>query len=452
MHAPPFSPQPAQETIAALATAPGSAGVAIVRISGPLAPHIACTLSGRPLADLRHGQLKFGALRDPQGRLLDRGYVTVLNPPHTFTGEAVAELQVHGSPAVVARLLAVVVQLGARPALPGEFTLRAYQHGRLDLLQAEALADLVSARSEAARLAALDHLDGALSRALLDLRQPIVQALAEVEARLDFATEADVGVLDRQAWAQVLHDLHTRVAALLGTARAGRLRLHGARVVLYGAPNAGKSTLLNALCGADRALVDARPGTTRDTIEVTTAPEGVQVTWIDTAGVRDATDPVEQQGTARAQAEAEHADLVLWIQDGSQPVDDARPPRQPLVLRVRTKADLPTYLAEQGTLAVSVHANLGVTELLTAVVAALRDLGELPRGEQVAITRERHAEGLRQALQALERAQLALGDDEPLELAAADLREATQALDELIGTVTPDDVLGAVFSRFCIGK
>jgi tRNA modification GTPase len=442
------------DTIAALATAPGSAGVAIVRLSGPLALPIACRLTGREPSALPHGLLKFGALRDADGQLIDRGYVVVLRAPHTFTGEDVAELQVHGSPAGVARLLEVVAQLGARPALPGEFTLRAFEHGRLDLVQAEALADLVSAHSESARQAALQHLDGAFSQALAALRTPILHALAEVEARLDFATEADVGLLDRQDLAHKLAELQTHVASLLGTARAGRLRLQGARAVLYGAPNAGKSTLLNALCGVDRALVDDRPGTTRDTIEVTTTPEGIRLTWIDTAGVRETDDPVERQGTARARAEAAQADVVLWIQDGHAPPSDPPPPAgQAVILTVRTKADLPLH-PDHGRHdhAVSVHAGLGIDALRQAVVQAVRDLGELPRGQQVAIARERHAEGLRQALDALERARLALAQDEPLELPAADLRDAALALDELTGSVTPDDVLGAIFSQFCIGK
>lgn len=440
------------DTIAALATAPGTAGVAIVRVSGPQAHALTCRLTRRPPSP--HGLLQFGALRDVEGALIDRGYSVLLHAPQTFTGEDVAELHVHGSPAVVGKLLEVLAHLGARPALPGEFSLRAFQNGRLDLVQAEALADLVSSHSESARQAALQHLDGAFTRVLAGLREPIVRALAEVEARLDFATEADVGVLDRQGLAAQLVELQGKVQGLLGTARAGRLRLQGARVVLYGAPNAGKSTLLNALCGVDRALVDDRPGTTRDTIEVTTTPDGMRLTWIDTAGVRDAQDRVERQGTQRAQAEATQADVVLWVQDGSEPPSDVPPPPGTAqVLAVRTKADLPKHPGHgEEAREVSVHAGLGVDALRQEVVQVVRQLGQLPRGEQVAVTRDRHADGLRLALEALERAAESLALDEPLELAAADLRDAALALDELTGAVTPEDVLGAIFSQFCIGK
>jgi tRNA modification GTPase len=430
-------------TIAALATAPGHAGVAVVRVSGTEALAVGRSLSQRP--QLPHGQMRYGPLRH-EGALIDHGYVVAFHAPRSFTGEDCVEFHVHGSPAVVDRLLEVLAHLGARPARAGEFTLRAYAHGRLDLVQAEALADLISARSEFARQAALAHLDGALSRQLEALRQPVLTLLAEVEARLDFADEA--GQLDRRRASDRLDELCERLARLRGTAQAARLRLHGARVVLYGPPNAGKSSLFNALVGVERALVDARPGTTRDTIELSSQPDGVALTWVDTAGVRDTDDRVERAGTERARAEVLHADVVLWLDDGSGSTVPA-PEGAAVVLRVRSKVDLGPVADSLSEWRVSAATGEGVDALRQAVVAAVRNLTSAGP-EQAAVARTRHVQGLTIAEEALRRAQAALSG--PLELVADDLRDAVHALDELTGAVTADDVLGAIFSQFCIGK
>lgn len=431
-------------TIAALATAPGHAGVAVVRVSGPEALVIGQTLSHRQ--QLPHAQMRYGPLRH-EDALIDHGYVVAFHAPRSFTGEDCVEFHVHGSPAVVDRLLEVLASLGARPARAGEFTLRAFEHGRLDLVQAEALADLITARSEAARQAALAHLDGALSRRLEALRQPVVALQAEVEARLDFADET--GHIDRQAMAAKLRQLQTQLVELRGTARAGRLRLHGVRVVLYGAPNAGKSTLFNALVGAERALVDARPGTTRDTIELTTQLGGVALTWIDTAGVRDTDDRVERAGTERARAEVAHADVVLWLDDGSGASVPA-PEGGAVVMQVRSKTDLLPGERARGAWQVSATTGEGVAALRQAVVAAVQAMVSPAGAEQAAVARARHVQGLADAEAALARAQAAL--DGPLELLADDLRDAADALSELTGKLVADDVLGAIFSQFCIGK
>lgn len=449
-----------QETIVALATAPQPAGVAIVRLSGPLAGPIARSLSGR--AQLPHAQLCFGALRIPGGDLLDRGYVVLFAAPRSFTGEDVAELHVHGSMAVVDRLLDVCVGLGARLARPGEFSFRAFEHGKLDLTQAEALADLIAARTDVAREAALAHLDGALSRELEALRQPVLRLLAEVEARLDFSHEAEVGALDRAHARTLLVGLHERLGALLAGARASRVRLRGARVALYGPPNAGKSTLFNALCGRQRALVDARPGTTRDVLEAEAVLGGVQVTLVDTAGLRDTNDPVEAAGTRLASEEARQADLVLWLHDASSSELPPPPPqslpgaRQAVVLAVRTKADLATQPAvvpgfDPAAALVSAHTGQGMEALRAAVEAALRGLAH-SSGSEARALRSRHVAGLQTAQQATEAALQALDAGLPLELAAGDLREVATALGEVVGVLVPDDVLGAIFSQFCIGK
>lgn len=453
-----------RETLVALATAHGPAGVAVVRLSGPAAHTIAEQLSHK--TGLRHGQAEFAALRDPAtGELLDRGYVVAFHGPRSFTGEDIAELQVHGSPAGVARLLEVCERLGARRARPGEFTWRALWAGKLDLLQVEGLSDLLQARSEEQHRAALQGLDGQLSQRLAALREPLLASIAEVEARLDFAAEPHLAFLDPVPLLHQWRELGAQLLRLAETARQGRVRLRGARVVLYGAPNAGKSTLLNALLGMDRALVDARPGTTRDTLEAALAPEGLMMTLVDTAGVRCAEDPVEVQGTERAHREAAAADVILWCVDGASPLAQEVPDPHtlagewaPHVQIILTKTDLPmhpevaawSYLAS--ALPVTAPQDLGIAELRRRLAAVVRGLAAGPRADQVVVSRERHAAALRDGAAALERAALALAAAEPLELVAADLRDAAYALDEITGPMTPDDVLGSIFSQFCVGK
>ena len=443
------------DTIVALATAPVPAGVAIVRLSGPLALAIARDLTR--LAKLPHAHMQLVTLRDGAD-VLDRGYVVAFHAPRSFTGEDVVEFHTHGSLAVVDRLLAACVAAGARAALPGEFSQRAWEHGKLDLLQAEALADLISARAESSRQAALHALDGALSRQLAAIRTPLLHTLADLEARIDFAAEPHLAHVDLAAVQARLAGLEAELRTLHGSAHAGQVRLHGARVVLYGVPNAGKSTLLNALCGADRALVDPRPGTTRDTVEVQTAPDGVLVTWVDTAGLREADDPVEQAGTARARLETLHADVVVWLEDQSQPPSALEPPQtRGAVVRVRSKADLPQHPAWTldpawaTALTVAAARGTGIVGLRQAIVAAVRRAGLADTG-QVTLTRQRHVAAVQLALQAVARAQVAASGGLPLELLAADLRDAALALDELTGAIIPDDVLDAVFRQFCIGK
>lgn len=420
------------------------AGVAVLRLSGPDAHVIAAQLSGRACAP--HGQMVLRTLRDGRGGVLDRGYVVAFHAPRTFTGQDIAELHVHGSLAVIDAVLGACCALGARLARPGEFTQQAFDQGKLDLLQVEALADLLSARSEAARQQALAHLDGQLSHKLRQLRAPLVQLLGTLEAELDFGDT--LGPADHTSAIQTLGNLEGACTALLGTAQAGQLRLEGARVVLYGAPNVGKSTLFNALCGVDRALVDARPGTTRDTIEVQTAPEGLLITWIDTAGVRQTSDPVEQQGAERSCVEATHADVVLWVDDGGAATLPAPPSRQGVMLAVRTKADLGVAVPARH-LAVSAHSGQGIEALRAAVVDAVRGSTAT---DGVGLSRARHAQALRSALGHLGRARQALQAQLGAEYAAADLRAAAADLDELSGAIVAQDVLDEVFSRFCLGK
>ncbi|MBI5607954.1 MAG: tRNA uridine-5-carboxymethylaminomethyl(34) synthesis GTPase MnmE [Deltaproteobacteria bacterium] len=444
-------PPAERDTIVAPATPVWPAGVAVVRLSGPQAHAIAQQLTARS-AD-RPGQLQLCAVTDPRdGGRIDRGYVAFFKAPRSFTGQDVAEFQVHGSPAVVDKLLEVCAALGARLAEPGEFTWRAYEAGKLDLLQVEALADLISAQSETQRQTALQQLDGGLSERITRLRAPLLHVLAQVEARLDFAAEPHLAHLDPAPLLADLAELQTEVEDLAGTAQAGQVRLRGARVVLFGAPNAGKSTLLNALVELDRALVDARPGTTRDTLEVQTAPQGVLVTWIDTAGVREAEDPVERAGTERARREVERADVVLWCRDASAPNEPELPlPDTPaVVIAVATKVDVAPAPADQWP--VAAPQGLGVRGLRQQVVAQVRELARGPRGAEVVISRERHRHALLRASEGLQRARAGLQRGEELELVAADLHDAADELAEMLGHLAPDTILGTIFASFCIGK
>ncbi|MCO4761160.1 MAG: tRNA uridine-5-carboxymethylaminomethyl(34) synthesis GTPase MnmE [Myxococcales bacterium] len=441
------------ETIVAPATADQAAGVAIVRLSGPRAIAIGQQIAKR--RQLPHARMCFGGLHSQTERI-DQGYVVAFVGPKSFTGEDVVEIHSHGSPAVVRALCDAAVDFGARPARPGEFTRRAWLAGKLDLMQAEALMDLVSARSEAGRKQALAHLDGRASDALAGLRLPLIDAIADLEARLDFATQEDVDDLDRQAAVGRLQALAAQMARLSGSARAGQLRIHGARVALYGAPNAGKSTMFNALLGADRALVHDQPGTTRDVVEAQGVVEDLQVTWVDTAGVRDASGVVEAAGIERAHAAAAAADVVLWLTDSNQ--SEAAPlpalplpPEGPVVVRLWTKADLLTSPSPATPAAISALRPGDVQQVLARVATALRDL-QATRADDLVLTRARQATGLRAAAEATTRGAQALEIGEPLELPVADLRDAVDALDEVTGRIAPDEVLQAIFSRFCVGK
>lgn len=441
-----------QDTVFALATAAASAALAIVRISGPEAIAAAAALAALDSAGWRHGQLRRVRLRDGAGATLDQAMAVVFRAPRSATGEDVAELHLHGSVAVVEAVSAALRARGLRPAHPGEFSRRAVLHGKLSLLEAEAVADLIGARAEAARHAAVAALDGQLSRAIEALRVPAVAALAEIEARLDFALDDDLDSIDRPRHAEDARAWAARCRALAGTADAGRIRLHGARVVLHGAPNAGKSTLLNALIGADRALVDAAPGTTRDLVEARVVWEGCEVVLVDTAGVRDGAEAVEAAGIARALEALHAADVVVWLRDAagagrSAPAPDVAVP----VLRLWTRADrADARPAPSDTdLVVRQDQPASVDAVRRAVLAHARARGG---GHDLVVLRLRHADALARAADAGEAAASALLEGLPLELAAADLRDAIAALDELIGPVQAEDVLDEVFARFCIGK
>ncbi|HEX3701142.1 MAG TPA: tRNA uridine-5-carboxymethylaminomethyl(34) synthesis GTPase MnmE [Phenylobacterium sp.] len=443
------------DTIFAAATAPGRAALAVVRVSGPKAAHAVRALAG-DLPPPRRAALR--RLFDAEGREIDHAMVLRFAAPASYTGEDAAEFQVHGGPAVVEALVGALTALGLRLAEPGEFTRRAFENGKLDLAQAEGVADLVEAETEAQRRQALAQLGGRLSQVQARWREALTEALALFEAAVDFPDEevpADVAARARPVLEALAAELE---AAAAEVSRGERVR-EGYRVALIGAPNAGKSTLLNALAGRDAAIVTATPGATRDVIEVPMVLAGYKLLLADTAGLRESAEEIEAEGVRRARAWAEGADLRLWLVDGASPEPvDAPRELQPGDLCVITKRDLPEN--EAGWRAAE---DAGARGLAVAPVTArspndvawLKELlaerlvEALAGAEPPAATRLRHRELLEAAALRLRQA---LAEADRLELAAEDVRLAARALDRITGRIDPEAVLGRIFATFCIGK
>lgn len=445
------------ETIAALATAPGEAAIALVRVSGPAAAEIAERVfrrAGRPLARRRQTRVRVHAA---DGEVLDDGLATRFAAPASYTGEEVIEFSGHGGPQVSRRVLEAFLAAGARPAEPGEFTQRAFLHGKLDLTQAEAVMDVIRAQSDLALRAARQQLAGGLRERIEGLREALLDVVAHVEAYIDFPDE-DISPETGAALQARAEAVRAGVAALLDTARPGRLLREGVRTVLFGAPNAGKSSLLNALAGFDRAIVSATPGTTRDTIEEFIAVRGLPLRLIDTAGLRESDDAVEQAGMARTERALAEADLALEVVDASLPPSDATTAASlsagDATLRVLNKVDLgehPAWQAQRG-LRVSCRTGAGVAELAEAIHAAVTSGEVVWSGQELIAVNARHRECLARAADGLDRALATLAAGESPEFVALDLRIALGALGEVVGGTDVEDILGRIFATFCLGK
>ncbi len=448
------------DTIAAVATAPGAGGVGIVRVSGTQAGAIARALLGRaPRA--RHAH--YTALREADGALLDQGLLLWFPAPHSYTGEDVLELHAHGSPILLDLLLRRVCALGARPARAGEFSERAYLNGKLDLAQAEAIADLIAAGSEAAVHAAQRALAGVFSARVNELQALLTGARVQIEAALDFPDE-ELELLADPALLGALAELRVQVAAVLAEARRGVRLARGMSVVLVGRPNTGKSSLLNALAGEDRAIVTAVPGTTRDVLRLELQLDGVSLDLADTAGLRAARDAIEREGTRRALAALADADLALLVSDAEHWIDDLAAVRahapDMAVLVVLNKIDLlgqPAARIEDAAsplrIALSARSGAGV-DLLRAELRRRASGGDTDTAYSA---RTRHVLALQRAAAEIEAASFevqhaAARQGGLAELAAEALRRAQQAFDELTGTHSSEDLLDAIFSSFCIGK
>lgn len=472
------------DTIAAPVTGNAATPVGIVRVSGPAAKAIAARISVAGSHALRLPRTAvYGAILDHSksggGALLDRGLLLFFPAPYSFTGEDVLEIQLHGSRFIMGRLLDGLRELGARPALPGEFSERAFLNGKIDLSQAEAISDLIAAQSEAQNRVAQEQLAGKLSQAVSAFGDPLRELVAEIEAYIDFPDE-DIEPLSYTQWSAVL----TRIRGALGEAidsyARGKICREGALVVLAGAPNAGKSSLLNRLLGEERAIVTPVPGTTRDSIEECIELAGVPVRLCDTAGIVEAesagrvVDQVEQIGIARSWERLRHAEIVLLVLDSERLLIDGASELPTAIQKIRAaarvcipvlnKVDLVPE-ARRGELVqlcagvmdgadaaieISAQSGLGVELLKERLASVLLPAGTFE--SSVLVTTKRHYDALLRAATSLDDAMIAMNERRPSEFVAADIRAALGALTDIVGVTHTEDILGLIFSKFCIGK
>ncbi len=447
--------EPAADTIAAIATAPGRGGIGVVRVSGPRAADIARAVAGR-LPEARRATL--ASFRSSDGALLDEGIALFFPAPHSYTGEDVLELQGHGGPVVLREVLRCCVALGARLAEPGEFTRRAFLNERLDLAQAESVADLIDASSAEAARGAARSLAGEFSRRVDAAVEALTRLRMHVEACIDFPEE-EIEPADRLAQREGLSRIRDDLAELLAQAEQGAVLREGLTVVLVGRPNVGKSSLLNRLAGEEVAIVTPVAGTTRDYVRATIHLEGVPVHLVDTAGLRESGDEVERIGIARTWEAIARAGAAMFISDAAHGDGDeeaailARMPAGLPLARVTNKIDLAGIAPGRETHGRETNIRLSARtgEGVPALRAWLLEVaGWRPSSEGVFLARERHLVALRSAASHL--ANAAGQHAQAFELFAEDLRQAQHGLGTITGVVTPDDLLGQIFSRFCIGK
>jgi len=456
------------DTIAAIATPPGEGGIAIIRVSGCLALETTARVfrspGKSPVASLASHTLHLGIIQDPEGHPVDQVLLSVFRAPRSYTGEDTAEISAHGGLAVTRRILELLIQAGARMAEPGEFTRRAFLNGKLDLLQAEAVVDLIRAGSEKSREVSLRQLEGQLSRKLAAIKNDLMKIYAHMEAFLDFP-EDDLEIYSDEAFTARLDQGIEDISLLVASFKRGSLLREGARCVIAGRPNVGKSSLFNTLLERDRAIVSEHAGTTRDMLEEPLEIEGMPVRLVDTAGLGpEAEHPLEREGMGRTRRVLAEADVVLFVVDGSAPLHPAdesvfrelRADQMRLV--VVNKADLPSVLSAEAIrtltgsaefIAVSSRTSQGLDHLEKAL-AGLLTAGAAPESEQ--ITRLRHKKALEAALESLIKATADFRARQALEIVTLDVKAALDQMRELIGEVYSEDLLDVIFSEFCIGK
>ncbi len=445
----------ATDTIVAVATPPGRGGIGVVRVSGPASPHIAHSLTGRVPADR---QACFSAFREADGAIIDRGLGLYFAAPRSFSGEDVFEIHAHGSPVILDLLVKRAIELGARPAAPGEFSQRAFLNGKIDLVQAEAIADLINSATVEAARSANRTLEGVFSERVMAIRDALVHSRTAYEAAIDFADDlpAAMDVGEDRALDAVIH----RLREVMDEASQGRVLNEGVKLVIAGPPNAGKSSLINRLSGYDSAIVSAIAGTTRDVVRESINLDGIPLHIVDTAGLQDTADPIELMGIERTHQEVRTARVLLYVIDGSigpTAADESflkeSPPGLDAIL-VINKADLPSGAPPPTTaptlpvVSISALTGQGLDDLKREMKARLH----VEATEGLFFANRRHLAALDGAMAHIQRAREHATHGAGVELVAEELRLAQDALGEITGAFTTDDLLGSIFATFCIGK